>query len=651
MRRQETVYALVLFTCLALSHNVWARGTVVVSNDEWQFSQFGFSQAPDAATFARNIADWFVQSTNIAKGTNLTHGEFLVYSTNFGLRKDPPNASPLCSTLEAAGHVCEWNTVMSFDHTMLQGYQGVFLAGKPLPVDNTELIKYVENGGNVYLAGGTGFPPGEFADASEEAAAWKTFLNHFGLAFEDSAYNGVEGVIRITSSHPIFANVGSLYQNNGNDILDLEPTDMCEVLEDGLYAVCAATPLLPANHITNNRFALMAKGVDNRGSACEYYKAIRAVGENADCNQDDLDSPINFSEWKTRNGLAVDPLACNPSTSPLASGEVCAFYLNAVDLNLGRAMHGISNKVAGQDPRDLKVAYYVCNYATLEQTISNTNLKACVAMDYSAVAPDVNNGDPFIKFYVFDNGGNLITAADLDFQGPKFVPGLCVSCHGAHKDDPPEFYYSPFPRGGADVTQPLGRSSLANINAHFLPFDLDNFEFLQMPGLTRPDQEDDFKRLNEFILHTNDMPTPTTPPFAPVPPAVTELIQNWYTGGRPDQNRAFIPPGWSAKTPGVPPTAEALYSSVVKPSCRTCHSVMYESINWNTFGKFFGLRTSIKNTVCGTPPAQDPYMPNAEVTLNRFWLSEDLPEEEQRQPSILRNFLQITPSQCPEPAP
>jgi hypothetical protein len=194
MRKLVTICALVLCACLVLGHTVWARGKIVVSNDEWPLSETGFSQAPDAATFARNIAAWF---------TGGQPGDFLVYSTNFSLTEfspDPsalPVPSPLCPTLIAARHTCTVNPSLPFDLPTLQGFNGVFLAGKVnggVP-DNTVLIEYVEHGGNVYLAGGTGMPGG-FRDASEEAAAWNPLLNHFGLAFEGSTYNGVSGTLK-----------------------------------------------------------------------------------------------------------------------------------------------------------------------------------------------------------------------------------------------------------------------------------------------------------------------------------------------------------------------------------------------------------------------------------------------------------------------
>ena len=289
------------------------------------------------------------------------------------------------------------------------------------------------------------------------------------------------------------------------------------------------TAAAPADNITNPLFALKFKGEDTPVSACQYYKAIGAVG---DCGPaGELIAPnFNFDEWKKRNGLAVNPDVDGDGTAfgfidqvinLLIYGEVSAVYLNAVDLNLGRAMHGRR----GHD----RVAYYVCNYRTIEDARLNRGLLACVTMDYSAVSPAVNNGLPFTKFYIFNTEGNLVPSVKLDFldsqgQGEKFLPGVCVACHGADHG-PNARYTSPFPG-------PNNRTDLADIGAHFVPFDLDNFEYSAKPWLTRKAQEPQFRHLNQFLFDTN--PTPV----------VEQLIEGWYPGGKGKQQSDFVPPGW-----------------------------------------------------------------------------------------------------------
>lgn len=197
-------------------------GKIVVNHDEWTTTDFGFSQAPDTGQFVSNVASWF---------TGGTTGNFLAFSNNFSL-----TGAQIASTMTGAGHSWTVSTGVDFSLPNLLQYEGIFLAGNP--ADNSVLTDYVNAGGNVYLMGGTGLG-GAFA----EAARWNTFLNAFGLNF-GAPYNGVSGVLPITSSHPIFAGVSALFQNNGNSVSEVNPTDPnTDILEfsggHGLYGVFA----------------------------------------------------------------------------------------------------------------------------------------------------------------------------------------------------------------------------------------------------------------------------------------------------------------------------------------------------------------------------------------------------------------------------
>jgi hypothetical protein len=126
--------------------------------------------------------------------------------------------------MTGAGHTYTTGFGPTFDLPTLLSYDGIFLAGQGAALDTSVLIAYVNAGGNVYLAGGTG----NFGGAAGEAAFWNPFLNAFGLGF-GSPYNGVFGVVPISSSHPIFNGPGGavtgLYENNGNDSLDISVAD------------------------------------------------------------------------------------------------------------------------------------------------------------------------------------------------------------------------------------------------------------------------------------------------------------------------------------------------------------------------------------------------------------------------------------------
>lgn len=214
------IHAALVTFCAVISANTYA-GRIVLANDEWTFSDTGFAQAvSDPDVFASNVADWF---------TGGSAGNFLAYSTNFGL-----TGASLASTMTTAGHSWTVSTGVTFDLATLSAYDAVFLAGDA--ADNSVLIDYVNAGGNVYLAGGTGW-----GGAVDEANRWNTFLNNFGLGF-GTFYNGVQGNVAISSGHELFFGVDHLYQNNGNDALDINiSSPYSQVLVSynghGLYAI------------------------------------------------------------------------------------------------------------------------------------------------------------------------------------------------------------------------------------------------------------------------------------------------------------------------------------------------------------------------------------------------------------------------------
>jgi hypothetical protein len=222
MKRILAIAVFALLLVLNVTHSAQA-GRIVVTNDEWTLSNFGFSQGgTQPGQFALNVANWFSGST----------GSFLVYSTNFGLTE-----SSLSSLMTGNGYSWTIDTPSNPSLSYLQGFNAVFLAGNPI-IDNSILTAYVNGGGNVFLEGGTA--------VVNEPVAWNAFLNAFGLAYGPS-YNSIGGVMAINSPHPIFTNVSFLYQNSGNDTLDLSASDpRGQVLvtytdtagaQHGLYAV------------------------------------------------------------------------------------------------------------------------------------------------------------------------------------------------------------------------------------------------------------------------------------------------------------------------------------------------------------------------------------------------------------------------------
>jgi len=175
-------------------------GKIIVHHDEWPLSDTGFQQAPTMTQFARNVAAFF---------TGGGPGRFLVRTTNFGL-----NNSSVNNAMTGAGH--QWIVDSSTPFTLANflTYDAVFLAGTF--VETQVLIDYVNAGGNVYIAGGTGF--------IDEPGVFDPFLNTFGLDYGPN-YNGVGGEFSIGTPHPLFVGVQSMYHNNGNTVSDLVSGD------------------------------------------------------------------------------------------------------------------------------------------------------------------------------------------------------------------------------------------------------------------------------------------------------------------------------------------------------------------------------------------------------------------------------------------
>ncbi len=301
--------------------------------------------------------------------------------------------------------------------------------------------------------------------------------------------------------------------------------------------------------------AFITIGLSTLQDAQAYYAATGAPGD--------------FTTWKTNNGFAAN----NDSKD-----NAKAYYFNAGDLAFGRSMH---MKLGPNG-----IAYYVSNYPTVNNAIRNTNLIATVAMEYT---PGPNGAATFMKFAVYKFNGTRQFSADLDGNGQKYVPNLCIICHGLRK----------YPGTGS-----------ANVGARFLPFDLSNFQYDQTIG--RNSQEAAFKQLNLGMLqHSN----PSV--------AMTALINAWYNDpsqaspntATATQNNAAVPADWTGGTQAQ----TDMYLRVVKPSCRSCHITRNGAL---AFGKLtdFTLNNTYgslsKQRVCS-----DLYMPNAKVTYVRFWLT------------------------------
>jgi len=227
MKKILLVTLMVNFIMFYYSSVVFSDGNIIVNNDEWTLSDAGFQRAQHTKQFVLNIANLF---------GNGGKGNFLVYSSNFGLTQ-----KTLAATMKNAGHTWVVNKNEDFSLSNIKLYNGIFLAGEA--ANNSVLIEYVKSGGNIYLAGGTGW-----GGSRSEANRWNEFLNFFGLHFKEN-YNGVDAVNPIQSSNIIFKNVNSLYYNNGNSIIELTDTTKKSMIIDsrngnGLIALYSGNSML-----------------------------------------------------------------------------------------------------------------------------------------------------------------------------------------------------------------------------------------------------------------------------------------------------------------------------------------------------------------------------------------------------------------------
>ena len=195
------------------------------------------------------------------------------------------------------------------------------------------------------------------------------------------------------------------------------------------------------------------------------------------------------------------------------------FYTNSNDLGFGRDMHILETKFG--------VFAYVTNFAEdctlqhpgnarLAHSAPREQAIATVAMEWSNPTyngkknPGADN-DPanrFVKFFVFGGDGKRQLAADLDGNGARFIPSLCINCHGGQ-----------------------GYSGAPNVNASFLPFDLDGLKFDGKPRYR------DFQKLNQLVRNSR----PSS--------AIIDLIDHWYPPGGDDVPDPYRPPpGMSGRT-------------------------------------------------------------------------------------------------------
>lgn len=367
---------------------------------------------------------------------------------------------------------------------------------------------------------------------------------------------------------------------------------------------------LTATLLTTN--VLGALGIENSISANNYYALIDPQGQFSS-----LSNWLEYAGFEDAYGEPVND-----------AGISHALYLNNFDLGFARDMW-MRKDTNGN------VYSYVTNYPTLEAALEARGEFAVVAMEYSENPDPDGENAKIVKFYAFvpdERNGDFIRSPSMNFDGAgeKFLPGVCAACHQSN----------PGSRQFTDVSE-------ADINATFMPWDLDSFLYAHASDPKFVEPTLDASKFSQEVLDANSREAQaeqlrqlnlgTLATYAANPDrhaASIQLIHGWY--GDEDLalpvdqlpansfNGEYTQPGWVGQ--------EDLYHDVYARNCRICHTqVDNDNTNFDTYDEFISRPNLIPYVF------ERGMMPLARLSLDRLWVPYDGGESSA---SILRSHLQ-----------
>ena len=385
---------------------------------------------------------------------------------------------------------------------------------------------------------------------------------------------------------------------------------------------------------------------EDSATAAAYYQAV-----------DPLNKRTTAADWAANAGFVANAANYVSKGSPgnpgdaeaIANSYSFALYQNATDLGFIRRMFiRVVPSITAKNP---SLYSYVENYfyrSDLADPYSDararTNRIATVAFEWVPAADGSNPGKKFGTIYTFNGNdqrapGGVPFAPNLDGEGAKQQPGVCLVCHGG------------LPSVTVNGVYP-NKGQIKDFK--FLPFDLDNFAYDTIdPNLSRAAQENAFRRFNEAVLLTHPKTIEADDQGVRRQTAGRELIEGWYGGPAGVNNLLpvhlfngnFTPKGWREPVNGgtAPVGSEYLYQTTLARSCRGCHVQQELSLDLATQPGFMtkvdGLKDLVLRVQCSADPAPAPgrrddrrFMPDALLTYQRFW-------ENPAQVSALKNYL------------
>ena len=380
--------------------------------------------------------------------------------------------------------------------------------------------------------------------------------------------------------------------------------------------VSTAAAIVPTD--PNSFLTMLERHVpEDADSATAYYAAV-----------DPDNKKTTYADWLFETGFIDNPVDYQTNGSFAYNADSVVIHQNVADLGFIRR---VSTRCEPScDNPNPNIYSVIENYLNFDDAAARENRLASVTMEWASAADGSNPSDKFVTFYAYTGadsrnqidsttGATIPFQPELDGRGEKAIPGLCNTCHGGA------------PR---KLKKDGSYAEHGNTGALFLPMDLDNFVFDTSLGLTRVEQEAEYKKANLEVLITHrgteddDEVTGNSRL-----PAGHELIEGWYGGtGMPNDtfNGEFVPSGWLY--PAAPKNAAELYLESVAPGCRSCHVQQGRALDFATYEGFMVFEDAHKELVlrieCGLDNDSNSrndkadnqaVMPLALVTYNKFW--------------------------------
>jgi hypothetical protein len=211
-----------------------SSGKIVVSGDEWAFSDGGF---PDNPNYISNVVKWFELTPN-GSGKSVLILDGQSWNSGFGGTYGA-FGSQFRGLLTNSGLTVTYRGYTD-DPVAIAGYNAVFVDGlmTKFPTLTNDLADFVRGGGAVYVAGGTGTFGG---GASVEVAYWQPFftaatgLSDFGLS--NNGWFAKEGTLN--TSGPVGAGVTALDWYMGQDVRVGSSPNASAAIWDSLHTLVA----------------------------------------------------------------------------------------------------------------------------------------------------------------------------------------------------------------------------------------------------------------------------------------------------------------------------------------------------------------------------------------------------------------------------